>query len=264
VDARRRRWWQLLDSLPTRLGGITCWTNVGLPPTGADFGFHAVPTLVVCLAGVLRVSRPDTRIDLGPGDALLLAAGVWHRHEPLRPSAVWFGQGFLPAASDVVLGDRDDEWRGRLPLQPSRHLLDHAVVASDGGQRRTLLNQLIAQVLAESVDALDFGTPAVQRMVQTLWHRLHLGVSVADLVRASGLSRSRAYALFARGYGVTPKAAIAATRLSLASSLLIAGLPIAEVARRCGYASADSFSRCWRREYGKSPRRRAGESAGRT
>jgi AraC-like DNA-binding protein len=256
MDARQRRWWQLLDSLPGRLGGITCWSDVGLPPAGADFGFHAVPTLVVCLAGVLRVSHPDARIDLGPGDALLLAAGVWHRHEPLRPGAVWFGQGFLPALSDVALGDRDAEWRGRLPLQPSRRLMDQAVAARDGATTRAVLGELIDQVLAESVDALDFGAPPVQRMVQALWHRLHLGVDVADLVRASGLSRSRAYELFARGYGVTPKVAIAATRLSLAASLLAAGLPVAEVARRCGYASADTFARCWRREHGKSPSRR--------
>ena len=68
---------------------------------------------------------------------------------------------------------------------------------------------------------------------------------------------NRAYALFVRGYGVTPKNAIADMRLGLAASLLHAGLPVAEVARRCGYASADSCSRCWRREHGKPPSKAA-------
>ena len=255
MDARERRWWHLLDTLPARLGRVERWTDVGLPPPGADFGFHAVPTLVVCLEGVLRMTRPGGRLDLVAGEALLVAAGVWHQHEPLRAGATVFAQGFLPTVSDVRLGDAGRAWTGRLPLQPSRRLIEAALASGDAQRRRTLLAELIAQVLAESAEALDVGAEPVQRMVHCLWHRLHLGVGVDDLVRASGLSRSRAYAAFVRGYGVTPKAAIAEARLSLAASLLAAGLPVAEVARRCGYPSADTFARCWRREHGAAPSR---------
>ena len=69
----------------------------------------------------------------------------------------------------------------------------------------------------------------------------------------SGLCRAQAYHVFTRGYGVTPKEAIATTRLWLAGSYLRAGLGIAEVAALAGYPSADTFARCWRRAHGKSP-----------
>lgn len=113
--------------------------------------FHASPTIVAGLAGVVRVVCPGTNLDLGPGEVLLIAPGIWHTHEPLRAGAVRFGQGFLAAWSDVIWGNCDHSWSGRVPSQPSRHLVDTAIARLDPSKRKTAFLALLSQVLAESV-----------------------------------------------------------------------------------------------------------------
>lgn len=252
-----RRWWRLLDALPHNLGTVHCWND---PQTISDDDvaeghMHANPTTIVCLAGVVRVSRPGSRIDLAPGEVLLIAPGIWHNHEELRAGAVRFGQGFLAAWSDVVLGDRAQAWTGRVPSQPSRRLVKHAVAATDQGKRQAAVAALLAQVLAESVAHQAFAHPALRAMLARMWEGLHRGVTVDDLVTASGLSRAQAYRVFVAGYGVPPKEALATSRLWLAAELLAAGVPVAATAERCGFPSTATFTRMWKREHGHSPGR---------
>ncbi len=192
-------------------------------------------------------------LDLGPGEALLLAGGVWHEHAPLRPGSVWYGQGFLAAWSDVAMGSAARGWSGRMPAEPSRRIMEAALATTDEAQAMRLVAGLVGQVLSESVTHLGFANPAMRAMVDLLWRRCHLGVTVAELVAASGLQRAQAYRVFTEGFGLTPKDAIATTRLWLAGSYLKAGMGVAEVAALAGYPSADTFARCWRRAHGKSP-----------
>ena len=49
------------------------------------------------------------------------------------------------------------------------------------------------------------------------------------------------------------KDAIATARLWLAEGLLKNGLSVAAVADRCGFPSADTFARSWKRAYGSPP-----------
>jgi AraC-like DNA-binding protein len=253
MDPVFRRWWRLIDDVPARLGEVHRWLEGPPPPLIGDGHLHVTPTSVVCLEGVVRIVAPDRRIDLRPGDALLIAAGFWHRHETLRQGSVWFGQGFLPVCSDVLIGDHQRAWRGRLPSQPSRRLIEEALVTANDQIRRARFAELVTQVLSETVDDLPFSNPALQRMIARLWSNLHRNVTVEDLVHASGLSRAQAYRIFTEGYGVPPKQAIATARLWLAEGLLAANLPVAEVADRCGFPSADTFTRAWKRDHGVSP-----------
>jgi AraC-like DNA-binding protein len=253
MDPVFRRWWRLIDDLPGFQGTVHRWLDGPAPPMGADGHLHVTPTSVTCLEGVVRIVAPNRSIDLKPGEVLLMAAGVWHRHEPLRSSSLWFGQGFLPACSDVLIGDQHREWRGRLPSQPSRGLMEKALASKDEAQRRDRFIELMQQVLRESVDDLPFANPALQRMIARLWSNLHLGVTVDGLVRASGLSRAQAYRLFTEGYGVAPKTAITTGRLWLAQGLLASGLSMAEVANRCGFPNPATFSRAWKRSHGSPP-----------
>ena len=166
LGARERRWWRLLDDLPANLRQVHCWGDLPAPPAAAADGhLQANPTTVVCLAGVVRVATPRTRLDLTAGEALLIAPGVWHRHAPLTRESVWFGQGFLPAWSDVVLGDHCGSWSGRVPSRPSRRLADAALAEADPYRRRTRFCGLMAQVLAESVDAQAFDHLALRAML---------------------------------------------------------------------------------------------------
>lgn len=262
MDPIFRRWWRLIDDLPDKLGIVHRWVD-GPPPTLVDDGhLHVTPTSVVCLEGVVRIIAPRRSIDLKPCEALLVGAGVWHRHEILRPGSVWFGQGFLPACSDILLGDHQRAWRGRLPSQPSRRLMQMALEASDEKSRKPRFAELVRQILSETVDDLPFANPALQRMIARLWSNLHRGVTVEDLVHASGLSRAQAYRIFTEGYGVPPKDAIATARLWLAEGLLASGLAVSEVAIRCGFPSADTFARSWKRTHGATPNQSRKVTAG--
>lgn len=253
MDPTFRHWWRLIDDLPGKLTQVLLWKDGPPPPLIGDGHLHVTPTSIVCLEGVVRISSPGRSVDLLPGQALVIGAGIWHRHEPLRRGSVWFGQGFLPVYSDVLLGDHEREWRGRLPSQPSRRLLDAVLTAHDEHIRANHLRELIQQVLSETVDDLPFANPALQRMIARLWSNLHRGVTVSDIIRVSGLSRAQAYRIFTDGYGVPPKDAIATARLWLAEGLLANGLSVSAVAERCGWPSADTFARAWKRAHGSSP-----------
>jgi len=254
MDPDLRRWWRLMEDLPERLGTVHRWREDATVSNRAGGSIHPNPTAVVCLAGIVRVERHGLACDVRSGEALLIPAGVWHDHPPLRRGSICFAQGFLPAWSDVRINDHARSWSGRLPSEPSRRLMENALACSDPSSRARQFAQVIRQVLAESVTDHTFAGAAVRNMVKRLWSGIHRGVTVADLVRASGLSRAQAYRLFAAGYGVPPKEAIARSRQWLAEELLSTGLPIAEVAQRCGYPSVATFSRAWKRVHGCPPR----------
>jgi AraC-like DNA-binding protein len=249
MDPAQRLWWRLLEDLPSKLRRVEAWHRDAPPPANGDSGdhLHAVPTLVACLAGVLRCVRPGGALDLGPGDCLVIAPGVWHVHAPTKNGSVFFAQGFLATASDVVLGDHRGRFGGRLPREPVRHLMADVITCADPARRRVLCADLIAQVLAETVtDSLPMD-PALAHMVHRMWSRLHRGVQVGDLVAASGRSRAQAYRIFTEGYGMAPKAALEAARLELAASLVASGLGRAAVAEACGFPSPGTFARAWKR-----------------
>ncbi len=254
MDPEIRRWWRLLDDLPDQVRQVERWIEAPPMPLDGDGHLHANPTSVVCLSGVVRVETAGRRVDLLPGNVLLIAPGVWHRHAPLRRGSLWFGQGFLPAFSDIRIESDTRCWTGRLPSQPSRSLMDAALGCAVDDERRRRFLALLDQVLRETVVDLHFDEEPLRRMIDRLWRDLHRGLTVAELLSASGLRRSRAYVVFTDGFGVTPKVAIETDRLGLARGLLDAGVPVAEVARRSGYASDASFRRAWRRVHGGPPR----------
>jgi AraC-like DNA-binding protein len=255
MDRDLRTWWRWFDDLPRTLGRVHAWR---VPQAGAPRGaghLHPNPTSMICLAGVVRVRYCGGQaLDLQPGDALLVGPGVWHHQEPLRADAVVFGQGFMMDCSDIGFGSPGRYWSGRLPMQPCHALMQSALAASIEPQRQERLRELLRQVAAEPVDAVDLHQAGLHPMVRLLWSRFHTGLTVAELLRASGLSRSRAYAVFTTGYGASPKAALETMRLWLAKGHLDAGVPVTETARRCGFANAGTFTRAWRRTHGRPPR----------
>ena len=112
---------------------------------------------------------------------------------------------------------------------------------------------MMQQVLSETVEDLPCANQGLQRMIARLTSSLHRGVTVADLVRVSGVSRAQAYRIFTEGYGVPIKDAIETARLWLAQALLANGLSITAVAERSGWSSPDTFARAWKREHGVPP-----------
>jgi AraC-like DNA-binding protein len=82
--------------------------------------------------------------------------------------------------------------------------------------------------------------------------------TVAQLAKASGLSRSAFFERFMRTVGVPPMEYLLAWRMAVAKNLLRRDdLSIGEIAERVGYGSASTFSTAFSRHVGHSPSRYA-------
>ena len=219
-----------------------------------------MPTLVICLEGVIRVQGRMAR-DLRAGEALVIAPGCWHEHVALRRGAIAFGLGFLARRCDILLADhRETSW-GTINDQPFRLWMERLVQAEQGsaGAAAQQVMEMVAQIFAEKASPISWLHPAVSRMAKVLWSRLHTPITAADIVRAArsrddGLGHSRAYELFTAFFGETPKQVLTGQRLALAGQFLKEGATIAEAARRSGFSTRAGFTRSWRRAHGQPPR----------
>lgn len=222
----------------------------------ADAHQHPVPTLVVPLTGPARVRSRLGTVDLVPGGALLIAAGTWHAHAPLRPGAVCFHLGFKERWCDIAMQVGGRRHERHLDATVLRRGIDQLLLV--GPERRVAgLGRLLTRVAAaEAVACPTYSAPhpAVARMTVFLWRNYRRPITADDILRASRLGRSRASALFAAAYGRGPAAELQRLRLQTARSLLAGGLPVAVAAERCGYADRRRFTRACRRELGQAPR----------
>jgi AraC-like DNA-binding protein len=99
------------------------------------------------------------------------------------------------------------------------------------------------------------GEPRLERATAFLEHNLHRPVSLSEVARQVHVSPETLGRLFRGQYRVSPIQYLTGLRMARARELLQARrYNISEVARACGYASLQYFSRAFRREYGAPPR----------
>ena len=173
----------LLDGWPVQLERLITWPiQPGSTARFDDGGQHrhTVPTLVSCLAGVVRLRSHHGVLDLSPGTALVIAPGVWHRHEPLRSNSAAIGVGSVGQWTDIVLQDGPTNMWGRLPIEPAHGLLARLLQLTNESERLRTLRDLAAQLISERVEPLAFPHPAVERMLTRLWTRLDRGITASD------------------------------------------------------------------------------------
>jgi len=249
-------WWLSLRELPDRLRRVHRWLAVDNPPSpAADHQLHVVPTSVVCMAGAARLSAGSRRLDLAPGDAVIIQPGAWHRHESLRRGSLVFQQGVIHGRSDFWFVTRERELIASVPEQPSHTLLSRAAHEADPERRRAIMVDLLRNLARETAEPLRAVHPAVARMDAMLWRLASEPGGAEDIIGAAGIGRAQAYRLFTRHHGQPPAEVLRRDRLHVAASLLAAGLPVAEVAQRCGFASRQAFSRSFRQVLGVTPGR---------
>lgn len=98
------------------------------------------------------------------------------------------------------------------------------------------------------------GVPAALRLaVQRLDEAPEEPVSLDDLARLTGLGRFQVVRGFVRATGLPPHAYLMQRRLQRARRLLLAGLPVAEVALACGFADQSHLTRLFKRGFGLPP-----------
>jgi len=243
------RWWRSLEAAAAAGGRIHRCHPLPRATASAE-DVHPVPTVVACVAGTVRVEVDDGPIDLTVGDLALIAAGTPHRHAPLRCGCAAAEQGFIAGGADLVLRDPAQDWLVHLPERSLAALLARA----EAGDPVVLASEIIAAWLAVPWRQATRRTPAQRRMIAAL-RRLALRRGDAGaILDASGLGRSQAHAAFLAATGDTPARALAHRRCLIARGLLRAGLPVATVARRCGFNDRSTFQRTYRRLLGRTPR----------
>ncbi|MFJ7625179.1 helix-turn-helix domain-containing protein [Streptomyces sp. NPDC097595] len=237
-------------------------------PPGAVFGPRPLHDweLVWLLSGTAVWTRGAERVPLRPGTLLLIPPGapdtlVWDSvassshgfvHFTLADGAPVGGVRSWPLTREGPLGGWCAYvlWLERDPL-PRAHARQALVVS-------LLVDTLLRGPVPESAEGVRLPGPliAAAEAVGRVWaeSRGPVPIGLEPLCSAAASSRRRLCRLASEAFGMGPVAAVEAVRLTRVASLLDqSDMPVAAVARACGYASPFHLSRRFRARYGMPP-----------
>jgi len=221
--------------------------------------------------GVGSVCQDQRRRHLNPGDGSLHVATC--PYELLFPSSarvivLQAPKRLLPPTESLPPTRRNTGFAGNSPAMRVFSAFARELLAvSDGLSERTREEMggtavdLLVSVLRGGVEADNvqrMGPDAVMRTMEAFIHtNLDDPELTAETVAAHHhVSLRYTQALFNRA-GTAPAAYIRAERLNRALQALrdprLGGLPVAAIGHRCGFPSADTFIRAFRREFGMTP-----------
>jgi transcriptional regulator GlxA family with amidase domain len=258
---------------------LTC--GIELPSNGGLSQAKGADALVV-IAGFAQwqgagpaVIRDLSR--MGPQFAALggIDAGAWVLARAgllggYRATVHWEdAEDFAAAHSDVdVVADRFVIDRNRFTAggaAPAADLMLHLIRARHGA---ALSLQVAASFIttarsggdpqmAQAADRLDPRLdPRVAAAMARIEAQLDSPETAAQIAKSFGLSPRRLEQLFQSALGLTPAAYALSLRLQAARRMITdTRHPMADVAIRCGFSSASSLSRAFRRHYGQPPNR---------
>ena len=259
-DGQLIQWWQWLQDLGESLKQVRVLRSAESPLLGHQRSgspvvgslanhVHAIPTLVVCVHGHVRVSSAHEQIDLHAGEAVIVAPGAWHQHHQPRGDSVMYMQGLIAQQSDICFTSAERTVGGMVPPEPFRKWL-YAALTDDP---LAAVRHIIQQVTQERVVPQAPPPPPVQAMLHALWQHFCEPIHVSDLVRASGISQAQAYRLWQQTFGESPKVTLTNQRILLADELLREGQAVSAVAESCGFASRVAFTRAYKQIHGVPP-----------
>lgn len=235
----------LIDRLPRDLRSVRRLLATGLPRITELGHMHAVPTIHYCLAGTIRCIAPEGPIDLHPGEALLIGPAVWHHHEQPKPGCATMSQGLFATTSDVVVRTDRRKWLGHAQHEPTRIKLEEALRAP-ADQLLGIVRDLLTDTFSRPIRQHQGWDSEVEKMLNKMWWRCHVGVTVDDMIAASGLGRTQAYQRFQAQFGISPAEAMRRMRLGLANAMVAAGVVPAEAALAAGFPSPRAYQRALR------------------
>lgn len=223
--------------------------DLSLRHYGASRGSHAHEHFQILLGldGVLELEVEGRGQRLGVGDGLVIAPGARHDFESIR------------GACCLVLDSTDPTWAWLQPQAPRPEVLGLArylATACDAGLPRA--RQFGPALLLEAWCRPP--TPARTRR-RIDWPRLQAWVlthiaaplDVSALAARTHLSTAQFSERCRQEMGLSPMAWLRALRLDAARHWRAHGLPMAEVARRCGYRSPSALTAALRRDSQGSP-----------
>ncbi|NRA36805.1 MAG: helix-turn-helix domain-containing protein [Planctomycetes bacterium] len=222
---------------------------------GADL--HHVPTINLCLRGQCRVRYERSAFfTLEEGEALVIAPGVFHQHEPLRSGSCFLSQGIAPKHSDFQLYGKDIMVRGTIPLNRVQSVF-YKIIDDRSSQHASWVKDMRAvchSILHEHTVEQKDQPASFQKMFAYFVRHVYSGISADDIVQVSGVSRSQANKVWSKMYPLPMREAISQHRLYLAKLLLVTDLSMTDIAERCGFASRQQMTRLFQSQESLSPR----------
>lgn len=226
---------------------------------------HHRHVLILALAGAGSVCIDRHVHHLRPGRAVLILPHQLHHYADIRPPLRWL---FVTFEQDTLA------WRALFNRQAALHPDQEALVARllalsadprpEAAERLGLVLALLLGELAERAlpapDQRAAGPDAARtdllgEVNRILYDRLEDPPGIAALAAELGLSPSHLRWQIRRSLGLSLGQYMLRVRLNQARMLLRdPRLAVAQVARRCGFASPQSFSRAFRRMDGRPPR----------
>jgi AraC-like DNA-binding protein len=146
----------------------------------------------------------------------------------------------------AVLGMRDPAW-----LRHHARLIWERLIFSRAVQRPGRLGRPRRPVPSARNSALSQRLRRVRELLESEYHR---PLDLTQMASVACVSRYHFLREFRKAYGKTPYQLLIDIRLAAARRMLRSGeLPVQEIGRRVGFASADGFYRAFRRRYQRSP-----------
>ncbi|HEV2514262.1 MAG TPA: helix-turn-helix domain-containing protein [Devosia sp.] len=203
--------------------------------------------------GDILLISPDTPQEYGYVDENSWWSNIWAHFRPRPHWLSWLNwpsvaPGVMVLDATTRLDEIEAELRRmvevdqsarRLSLEAAMNALERALISADD------INPLHA---SSSVD------PRIRRALDIVGERLKETLSVDELARSVGLSRSRFSVLFSRELNISPQSYIELARLGRAAQLLMfSSSPVSQIAEEVGFPNAYYFSTRFRRQYGLPP-----------
>ncbi|MCB1517927.1 MAG: AraC family transcriptional regulator [Hyphomicrobiaceae bacterium] len=241
------------------------------------------PVMCLILQGSKSVSIGDQRVEICPGDALLVGHDLpivsritkASLQEPYLALIFSLDLGLVRGlyeqvadasvpqtpARPLAVAPADSAWLA--PLARYLDLMDYALDAKVLGPsiRREIHYRLLLSPIGKTLRDLlvaDSHASRIARAIQKLRAEFRSTLSVPDLARTAGMSASSFHEHFKSVTGTTPLQYQKDLRLIAAKSLLIEqNRSVSEAAYSVGYESPTHFSRDYSRKFGLAPSRDA-------
>ena len=218
------------------------------------------------LAGKVFFEDAEGRRIVPPGQAMLFTHSDKSRYGYVPESGEPYRQQFIAFSPAPIVNDLFNRLRQdfgsivRLPEDSEAvvvflEILDRFAKRSfrDRYQETELLVRLLIAVYrnqvkcSEVTDPIEFGYHYIN-------NRFRRPINLNAVVEKCGISREHFVREFTRRYNESPGSFLRNLRLEHANRLLKAThLPVEEIAVASGFASSDTFSRAYKREFGCSP-----------
>lgn len=243
--------------------------------------FHDFFECSLLLSGKLSYQIESASFAEQPGDLLLISPNQLHRPlfihgtEPYERIVFWLSRSFVERLSDekndlstCFSGGRKGAIRlgGAVRAQITR-LFSELLSASNGEAfGRELLCRSLAASLLVHLNRIARGTadsavldeihvsPLVQQVSSYLDAHIDEAISLDAVAQAAFLSKYYLERKFKEETGASIYQMLLQKRMIRARNLMREGLPLMQVAMRCGFADYSGFYKAFRSAYGVSPR----------